>query len=161
MLRILEKPVATAGLGVACAIALLFLLSSAGPFLANRYAQVPGTGSPYSNSGNQNAVTSTVSSTTIEAASSNSNSYYINGTPSQVITATTTVSSAVTDLISTNPRPLFAFSPNNLASSDHQTTTLDTLAILAVFSLVVALGSMYFVKRRASTESHEKPDLVS
>ena len=161
MLRVLEKPVATAGLGVACAIALLFLLSSAGPFLANRYSQVPSAGSPYSNSGNQNAVTSTVSSTTMAAVSSNSNSYYINGTPSQALTATTTVSSATTELVSANASPLFAFSPNNLASSEHQTTALDTLAILAVFSLVVALGSMYFVKRMASTESHEKPDLVS
>lgn len=148
-MRILEKPIATAGLGVACAIALLFLLSSAGPFLSN-HSQVPGSDNT-SGSSQQNAVTSTVSSTTVAVAPSNPNSYYVNGTPSQSVTETTTmVASSATTLISVNASPLFAFAPNTLASSGHQTTTLDILAILAAISLFVALGSMFFVRRRSS-----------
>ncbi len=139
-----------------CAIALLFLLSSAGPFLSDN-SQVPAAGpSNTYGSSQQNEVTSTVSSTTVAVAPSNPNSYYVNGTPSQSVTETTTmVASSATALISANTSPLFAFEPNALASSGHQTRMFGTLAILAVISLLVALGSMFFVRRRDSAESRE------
>lgn len=153
MLKILERPVAAAGLGVLCAIALLLLLSPAGPLLTNN-SQVPTAGPAYTyNSANQDTVTATASTTVV---SSHSNSSYLNGTPNQAVTAaTTTVSSAAVFLVSANPSPFFAFTPSNLSNSEQQTTTIETLTILAIFSLVVALGSMYFVKRRGSTEAQE------
>lgn len=157
MLRILEKPVATAGLGIACAIALLFALFWAGPFLAN-YSQTPGAGPDYvSNLSNESAVTSVVNSGAIAAGASSSN--YTSGMPPQTATETASASLGSNQLMSSSPTvPSFTFGPVTFASSGERASSMVTFVTLALLSLAVALGSMYFVRRKSANNSQKKSE---
>ena len=156
-MRILERPVATAGLGVACAIALLFVLS--GPYLANNSNVPSATPANTPDLSRQDSLTTMVSSVTSSATSSGP--YFSKTNATQTVTSAmtttvaTTVSSKAVGLNSGSSGSLFAFNSVDLASSGHSSAEFFTLAMLAIFSLVFALGSMYFVKRRSADNAPE------
>lgn len=140
-----------AGLGIACALVLLLILSYTGPFSTIHVPQ---------NSGNMaNLVTQTASSTSAVVPFSNSsrdNFTYASGTSSQAVSTTTTFTATETTStpISTetfgSATPVFALEQAPALSPAYRISTFVIFGILAAVSVVVALASIYFVRKTIS-----------
>ena len=161
-----EKPIATAGLGIVCALALLAFLSWPG-FFGNSLG-----GSSFPPSGNV-AGTTQLSSTTnvVSSITTVSNAepanYSLGGvaknisTPSSTVTSivssvaqVTTVQSAttITGTVAITQPVYGAGSSQSAFTASSTSSSYLTFTILAVLSVVIAVGSMLFMKRRITAE---------
>ncbi|MGI0091316.1 MAG: hypothetical protein ACREBS_06365 [Nitrososphaerales archaeon] len=179
-----DRPIATAGLGIACALILLVILS---------WPVLLGFGTPILNSAKTPSYTpqsSTVEYATNGMSSVSSTATAATTTPSQVGGSTVSSASVLSSSASVTQAPTATFSSTtNPKQSSPMTATITassatetiqstaqanaqdlfafpssiaghangfTLAVLSIASLGIALGSMFFVYRKVNSENSEE-----
>jgi hypothetical protein len=162
-LKILDKPIATAGLGIVCALALLAFLSW--PGLLSSSPTFSPAGAPSSTSttrSNPLDVTIPVTEvTTVESATTGPGAIAINysnggvannfsSSPASTVTTVATETTAQSVAVTAGAQPLFALVPASTGAPGR--TSYTDLAVLSIISVVVALASMFLIKRRFNAE---------
>ncbi|MHB2037169.1 MAG: hypothetical protein ACYCPW_10580 [Nitrososphaerales archaeon] len=174
-----DKPIATAGIGVACALALLVLLSWPALFGATNSADHVTSGVPAANSGTTTYETASSTSQVVSSAtavetaattistiaagsavnnSSNASAPTSGSTISSTMSSTTSTAlngggTTITNLESLpSAQPVFAFNyATSVASGSSHYSAFITLAVISITSLIIAIGSMLFVSRRVNS----------
>ncbi|MDG6904526.1 MAG: hypothetical protein JRN20_01930 [Nitrososphaerota archaeon] len=173
-MRFPDKPAATAGLGLACALVLLTVLSwptLVGSQNATNLVSSPSSAAA-SSTMSQIATQETLTLTSTVAETTNSNSAYTlnSGFPlvangsgtnstanlsplstSSTVSSVTQAGTTIVSEISTNPSSQNMFSGLSAATSGLPTGYW-IFAILAVISLAIAVSSTFFVRKRVNPE---------